>query len=56
MNSLPLLTKYQHQINLLPATANVMAAQMIDYVHRAFKQNKHDPITLNRVEDDWKAH
>eukprot|EP00536_Pseudo-nitzschia_multiseries_P007154 jgi/Psemu1/17195/gm1.17195_g len=26
------LTKYQHQINLLPETANVTEAQMIDYV------------------------
>eukprot|EP00536_Pseudo-nitzschia_multiseries_P014225 jgi/Psemu1/37964/gm1.37964_g len=51
-----LLTKYQHQINLLPATAKATAAQMIDYAHMAFKRSKHDPITLHRVEDAWKEH
>lgn len=51
-----LLTTYQHQISLLLATENVTAAQMIDYAHGAFKQNKHNPITLHRVEDDWKFH
>lgn len=50
------LTQYQHQINLLPATATMTAAQMIDYSHLAFKQSKHDPMTLHQVEDDWKVH
>eukprot|EP00536_Pseudo-nitzschia_multiseries_P018879 jgi/Psemu1/57773/gm1.57773_g len=50
------LTKYQHQINLLPETANVMEAQMIDYSREAFARSKHDPITLHRVDKDWKKH
>eukprot|EP00536_Pseudo-nitzschia_multiseries_P013180 jgi/Psemu1/34287/gm1.34287_g len=50
------LTKYQHQINLLPETANVTDAQMIDYSREAFARSKHDPITLHRVDEDWKKH
>eukprot|EP00536_Pseudo-nitzschia_multiseries_P014584 jgi/Psemu1/39277/gm1.39277_g len=50
------LTKYQHQINLLPETANVTAAQMIDYSWEAFARSKHDPITLHRVDEDWKKY
>eukprot|EP00536_Pseudo-nitzschia_multiseries_P016831 jgi/Psemu1/47993/gm1.47993_g len=50
------LTKFQHQINLLPETANVTDAQMIDYSREAFARSKHDPITLHRVDEDWKKH
>eukprot|EP00536_Pseudo-nitzschia_multiseries_P019557 jgi/Psemu1/61428/gm1.61428_g len=50
------LTKYQHQINLLPETANVTEAQMIDYSREAFAHSKHDPITLHQVDEDWKKH
>eukprot|EP00536_Pseudo-nitzschia_multiseries_P010137 jgi/Psemu1/25118/gm1.25118_g len=49
-------TKYQHQINLLPETANVTAEQMIDYSQEAFARSKHDPITLHRVDKDWKKY
>eukprot|EP00536_Pseudo-nitzschia_multiseries_P009364 jgi/Psemu1/22992/gm1.22992_g len=51
-----ILTKYQHQINLLPTTGNVSSAQMIDYLHLAFERRKHDPVTLYQVEEDWKVH
>eukprot|EP00536_Pseudo-nitzschia_multiseries_P013056 jgi/Psemu1/33974/gm1.33974_g len=50
------LTKYQYQINLLPETANVTEAQMIDYSREAFARSKHDPITLHRVDEDWKKY
>eukprot|EP00536_Pseudo-nitzschia_multiseries_P018994 jgi/Psemu1/58381/gm1.58381_g len=50
------LTKYQHQINLLPETTNVTEAQMIDYSREAFARSKHDPITLHRVDEDWKKY
>eukprot|EP00536_Pseudo-nitzschia_multiseries_P014588 jgi/Psemu1/39306/gm1.39306_g len=50
------LTKYQYQINLLPETADVTEAQMIDYSREAFARSKHDPITLHRVDEDWKKH
>eukprot|EP00536_Pseudo-nitzschia_multiseries_P018761 jgi/Psemu1/57217/gm1.57217_g len=50
------LTKYQYQINLLPETANVTEAQMIDYLREAFASSKHDPITLHRVDKDWKKY
>eukprot|EP00536_Pseudo-nitzschia_multiseries_P001323 jgi/Psemu1/3059/gm1.3059_g len=50
------LTKYQHQINLLPETANVTDAQMIDYSQEAFARSKHDLVTLHRVDEDWKKY
>eukprot|EP00536_Pseudo-nitzschia_multiseries_P016724 jgi/Psemu1/47478/gm1.47478_g len=50
------LTRYQHQINLLPETANVTEAQMIDNSREAFARSKHDPITLHRVDEDWKKY
>eukprot|EP00536_Pseudo-nitzschia_multiseries_P011918 jgi/Psemu1/30501/gm1.30501_g len=50
------LIRYQHQINLLMATATMTEAQMIDYAHLVFKRSKHDPMTLNQVEDEWKDH
>eukprot|EP00536_Pseudo-nitzschia_multiseries_P016932 jgi/Psemu1/48510/gm1.48510_g len=50
------LTKYRYQINLLPETADVTEAQMIDYSREAFARSKHDPITLHRVDEDWKKH
>eukprot|EP00536_Pseudo-nitzschia_multiseries_P015490 jgi/Psemu1/42781/gm1.42781_g len=50
------LTEYQAQINLLPETANVTPAQMINYSREAFMRSKHDPITLHRVNEDWKQH
>eukprot|EP00536_Pseudo-nitzschia_multiseries_P003829 jgi/Psemu1/8629/gm1.8629_g len=50
------LTKYQAQINLLPEMANVTPAQMIDYSREAFMRSKHDPITLHRINEDWKQH
>eukprot|EP00536_Pseudo-nitzschia_multiseries_P017833 jgi/Psemu1/52785/gm1.52785_g len=50
------LTKYQWQINLLPETAEVSSAQMMDYARDAFMRSKHDPITLHRVNEDWKQH
>eukprot|EP00536_Pseudo-nitzschia_multiseries_P009006 jgi/Psemu1/22126/gm1.22126_g len=50
------LTKYQHQIILLPETANVTEAQMIDYSRKAFTRSKHDPITLHQVDEDWKKY
>eukprot|EP00536_Pseudo-nitzschia_multiseries_P005846 jgi/Psemu1/13745/gm1.13745_g len=50
------LTKYQHQISLLPETANVTPAQMIDYSREVFTCSKHDPITLHRIDEDWKQY
>eukprot|EP00536_Pseudo-nitzschia_multiseries_P016827 jgi/Psemu1/47967/gm1.47967_g len=50
------LTKYQNQTNLLPETANVTEAQMINYSREASTRSKHDPITLHRVDKDWKKY